>query len=85
MGDEAEAAKRVEAFRRYQVNSDLLRHAKDDAIVLHCLPAHRGQEITDEVMDGAQVRDPGPEREPAPFGEGGAGEASGLRSPRASK
>lgn len=52
MGDEAEAAKRVEAFRRYQVNSDLLRHAKDDAIVLHCLPAHRGQEITDEVMDG---------------------------------
>jgi len=52
MGDEAEAAKRVEAFRRYQVNSDLLRHAKDDAIVLHCLPAHRGHEITDEVMDG---------------------------------
>ena len=54
MGDEAEAAKRVEAFRRYQVNSDLLRHAKDDAIVLHCLPAHRGHEITDEVMDGPQ-------------------------------
>jgi len=52
MGDEAEAAKRLGAFRRYQVNSDLLRHAKDDAIVLHCLPAHRGQEITDEVMDG---------------------------------
>ena len=52
MGDEAEAAKRVEAFRRYQVNSDLLRHASSEAIVLHCLPAHRGQEITDAVMDG---------------------------------
>lgn len=54
MGDEAEAAKRVEAFRRYQVNSDLLRHASSDVIVLHCLPAHRGHEITDEVMDGPQ-------------------------------
>ena len=54
MGDEAEAAKRVEAFRRYQVDSDLLRHASSDVIVLHCLPAHRGQEITDEVMDGPQ-------------------------------
>jgi len=54
MGDEAEAAKRAEAFRRYQVNSGLLRHAKSDVIVLHCLPAHRGHEITDEVMDGPQ-------------------------------
>jgi len=52
MGDEAEAAKRVKAFGRYQVNADLLRHASDDVIVMHCLPAHRGQEITDEVMDG---------------------------------
>ena len=52
MGDEAEAEKRLEAFRRYQLNADLMRHAKSDAIVLHCLPAHRGQEITDEVMDG---------------------------------
>ncbi|HII07309.1 MAG TPA: ornithine carbamoyltransferase [Methanotrichaceae archaeon] len=52
MGDEAEAAKRVEAFGRYQVNADLLRHASDDVIVMHCLPAHRGQEITDDVMDG---------------------------------
>ncbi len=54
MGDEAETAKRTAAFGRYQVNAGLLRHAKSDAIVLHCLPAHRGQEITDEVMDGPQ-------------------------------
>lgn len=54
MGDEAEAAKRIKAFGRYQVNADLLAHASDDVIVLHCLPAHRGQEITDDVMDGPQ-------------------------------
>jgi ornithine carbamoyltransferase len=52
MGDEAETERRMAAFRRYQVNGDLLRHASDDAIVLHCLPAHRGCEITDDVMDG---------------------------------
>jgi ornithine carbamoyltransferase len=52
MGDEAEAAKRLAAFGRYQVNKDLLRHASDGVIVMHCLPAHRGQEITDDVMDG---------------------------------
>ena len=52
MGDESEAEKRLAAFGRYQVNSDLLKHASDEAIVLHCLPAHRGREITDEIMDG---------------------------------
>lgn len=52
MGDELEAERRLAAFGRYQVNSDLLRHASDDVIVMHCLPAHRGQEITDGVMDG---------------------------------
>jgi ornithine carbamoyltransferase len=51
MGDEAEKAKREEAFGPYQLNTESLSVAKPDYIVLHCLPAHRGQEITDEVMD----------------------------------
>jgi ornithine carbamoyltransferase len=42
----------VKAFMPYQLNPSLLRHAKRDALVMHCLPAHRGQEITDSVMDG---------------------------------
>ncbi|MBC7872279.1 MAG: ornithine carbamoyltransferase [Chitinophagaceae bacterium] len=54
MGQEAEMKKREAAFGRYQVNSKLMSHARLDAIVMHCLPAHRGQEITDEVADGAQ-------------------------------
>ncbi|NPV30161.1 MAG: ornithine carbamoyltransferase [Firmicutes bacterium] len=52
MGQEAEQEERKKVFARYQVNSELLRHAAPDVIVLHCLPAHRGEEITDEVMDG---------------------------------
>ncbi|MFA5771920.1 MAG: ornithine carbamoyltransferase [Thermoplasmata archaeon] len=51
MGDEVEKAKRETAFKGYQVNSRLMKWAAGDAIVMHCLPAHRGQEITDEVMD----------------------------------
>lgn len=54
MGQEAEAAERRRAFEGFQVNTDLLRLAKPDAIVMHCLPAHRNEEITDEVMDGPQ-------------------------------
>jgi ornithine carbamoyltransferase len=54
MGQEAEAAKRRRAFRPYQVNEALLRLAKPDALVMHCLPAHRGEEITDAVIDGPQ-------------------------------
>lgn len=54
MGQEAEQERRSKVFRRYQVNSALLKKAAPDAIVLHCLPAHRGEEITDEVMDGPQ-------------------------------
>jgi ornithine carbamoyltransferase len=53
MGQEGEAEERKKRFRPYQVNSELLRCAKTDVIVLHCLPAHRGEEITDEVMDGS--------------------------------
>jgi ornithine carbamoyltransferase len=52
MGDEAEEAERLRVFRGYQVNGDLMRHASPEAVVMHCLPAHRGLEITDEVMDG---------------------------------
>jgi ornithine carbamoyltransferase len=52
MGQEADGRDRVTPFRPYQVNAELLGAAKPDAIVLHCLPAHRGEEITDEVLDG---------------------------------
>jgi len=51
MGQEAEAEERRDAFARYQVNRDLLAIAPD-AVVMHCLPAHRGEEITSDVMDG---------------------------------
>ena len=52
MGQEQEREVRLKAFRGYQVDGTLLRRARPDAIVLHCLPAHRGEEISDEVMDG---------------------------------
>ncbi len=54
MGQEAEAERRRKVFPPYQVNNELLSHAKPTAIVMHCLPAHRGEEITDEVADGPQ-------------------------------
>ncbi len=56
MGQESEQAARLKAFRRYQVDDELLRHAASDAIVLHCLPAHRGEEITEEVLEGRRSR-----------------------------
>lgn len=52
MGQEAEAEQRLKIFPPYQVNSALVALAKPEVIVMHCLPAHRGQEITDEVADG---------------------------------
>jgi ornithine carbamoyltransferase len=52
MGQENDGLDRVGPFRQYQINAALLGRANDDAIVLHCLPAHRGWEITDEVIDG---------------------------------
>ena len=55
MGDEADQENREREFRGYQIDSDLLRLARPDAWVLHDLPAHRGQEITDEVMDGPRA------------------------------
>lgn len=56
MGDEHEHHDRHAAFRGFQVNDALLAHAPDHAIVMHCLPAHRGEEITDAVMDGPRSR-----------------------------
>ena len=53
MGQENDGLDRVGPFRPYQINRELLARANQDAIVLHCLPAHRGFEITDEVIDGA--------------------------------
>ncbi|HEY8345385.1 MAG TPA: ornithine carbamoyltransferase [Bacillota bacterium] len=54
MGQEAEREERIKAFQGYQVNSDLLKVAAPKAIIMHCLPAHRGEEITDEVFEGEQ-------------------------------
>jgi len=54
MGLEQEREKRLKVFPPYQVNAELLRHAKPDALVMHCLPAHCGEEITADVLYGAQ-------------------------------
>jgi ornithine carbamoyltransferase len=52
MGQEAETAERLRVFPPYQLNQSLISQAKTDCLVMHCLPAHRGEEITDEVADG---------------------------------
>lgn len=54
MGQESETEKRLKDFAGFQVNDDLMKAALPDAIAMHCLPAHRGYEITDEVLDGPQ-------------------------------
>jgi ornithine carbamoyltransferase len=54
MGQENDGLDRVGPFRPFQINTSLLRSADPNAVVLHCLPAHRGHEITDEVIDGRQ-------------------------------
>lgn len=56
MGQEEERVRRLSVFARYQVNAELLSQAPARAIVMHCLPAHRGEEITSEVMDGPRSR-----------------------------
>ena len=52
MGQEAEKAERIKIFKDYTVNKELFAHAKDDAIFMHCLPAYRGYEVTEDVIDG---------------------------------
>jgi ornithine carbamoyltransferase len=54
MGQEAEAAARLEAFDGFEVDEELMKEAKEGAVVLHCLPAHRGEEISAGVVDGPQ-------------------------------
>jgi ornithine carbamoyltransferase len=54
MGQEKEQQQREMAFKNYQVNSDVMAAAHNDALFMHCLPAHRGEEVTSEVIDGAQ-------------------------------
>ncbi len=54
MGQESEQAERQIAFEAYQINEQLMRGAPSDAVFMHCLPAHRGLEVTDEVIDGEQ-------------------------------
>ena len=56
MGQESEADSRIPVFEKYQINSDLLEYADPEAIVLHCLPAHRGEEITNAVIEGDRSR-----------------------------
>ena len=53
MGQESEAEKRKQAFAGYQINANCLKVAHEDSIFLHCLPAHRGEEVTAEVIDGS--------------------------------
>jgi ornithine carbamoyltransferase len=56
MGQEAEAQERLKAFHGFEVNAALMAHAREDAVFLHCLPAHRGEEVSAEVADGPQSR-----------------------------
>ncbi|MBU4343721.1 MAG: ornithine carbamoyltransferase [Candidatus Omnitrophica bacterium] len=55
MGKEKEREKRLKAFNGFQLNAKLLKLAKKDTVIMHCLPAHRGEEITDEVLDSKQA------------------------------
>lgn len=54
MGEEAQREEKMKAFTRFQVNSELMKYAKPTAFFMHCLPAHRGEEVTDEVIDSSQ-------------------------------
>ena len=77
MGQEQEAAKRKKAFHAYQVNERIVRQARPDAVFMHCLPAKRGEEVTDGVMEVPRSRGLRPGREPAARAEGAAADDAG--------
>jgi ornithine carbamoyltransferase len=52
MGQESEREERIAVFKNYQVNDELISRAKNDVMVMHCLPAHRGESITNDAIDG---------------------------------
>ena len=76
MGDEAEAERRRADLAPFRLDADLLAAAKDGAIVLHCLPAHPGEEITADVLYGDALGRLGPGGEPPARPEGAAGGAA---------
>ena len=78
MGQEVEYAERKKIFARYQVNEALMAHAKPQAIFMHCLPAHRGEEVADEVIESIGVGRVRPGRKPPARAEGVAADADGV-------
>jgi ornithine carbamoyltransferase len=56
MGQEEEAEKRIKAFKGFTVDADLMALSRDDSIFLHCLPVHRGEEVTEDVFEGPRSR-----------------------------
>jgi len=54
MGQEKEKEQRLEQFVPYQVNTDLMKYANEDALFMHCLPAHRGEEVSEDILEGSQ-------------------------------